>query len=374
MSDVYTFFSYARIDNSATHDRLRMLSEDIATQYMSMSGLKADVFFDSESISLGERWRQRIESGLVASTFLFAIISPAYMRSLWCRDELRTYLTLVGGGQSRMIVPLLLYPMEEIDRRFPGDELWNEIKELKFRSIHSLRAEERGSREWMFTVIEIASKMDEIVGPLNMSASNPESNGVGQVLLLGKSTPSGELASPAGILELQAAAENALPRLTEVAARFSHFVNQVGDEMTAATPRARQATSFKDKLAAANSLASKLEPIAEAALGASNEMRQIVADVSPGISAILGQVANSPTERADPGMQEFISNVKGMIEGIAASYESSIVFRDSMEGNKGFSRSLDRVLITLQDSLLAMVDLNAMAQAWGGIIESFEED
>jgi hypothetical protein len=351
-----------------------MLSEDIATQYMSMSGLQADVFFDIESIPLGERWRQRIDGGLIASTFLFAIVSPAYIRSPACRDEIQTYLTLLGGERRRMIIPLLLYPMDEIDRRFPVDELWSEVKELQCRAIHNLRSEERGSREWMITVIEIATRMDEIVGTLNTDALNPASRGVGQTLSTDALTQEEELSNSVGVLELQAAAEDALPRLTEIATRFNYYVNQVGDEMTAATPRAQRATSFKEKLAAANSLATKLEPIAEAALKTSHEMRQNLADVTPGISAILRQVAISSTDREHPDMQTFVENTKLMIEGIIGSYDSSVTFRDSMEANKGFSRNLDRVLITLQDSLLVMVDLNAMAQAWREIIESFEED
>ncbi|MCS7480778.1 toll/interleukin-1 receptor domain-containing protein [Umezawaea endophytica] len=375
MSDVSIFFSYAHIDNESTHERLRELSGDIRTQYMSMSGLSVDIFFDVDSIALGEKWRQRIEAGLTESTVLFAIISPAYLRSPVCRDEIKTFLTLLGEQRHKVLIPLLLFPKSEIDQRFSDDELWIEISEVQFRRIHDLRIEERGSKAWMGAVIEIASRMDEIIGVLDEPLAGVELAVAGE-LNRTEENPVDEVAmEPSGRLESMAAAEEYLPEFVEITTDFGNLMKEYAAEMELATPKAAGATSFKEKLLASNSLASKLAPITEAFSEKSLQMRKILAIITPGISEILRQVVDAtPEERNDPEVQNLIKNARFMVDNIINSVQSATPFNDSTEGLKGLSGPLDKVLIKMQSAMLVMVDLNATGQAWSEILDFLEDD
>ncbi|WP_439664154.1 toll/interleukin-1 receptor domain-containing protein [Lentzea sp. HUAS TT2] len=369
MSDVSTFFSYAHIDDAGTHGRLKKLSSDIGVQYRSMSGFSVDVFFDAESIPLGDRWRQRIEAGLTGSTVLFAIISPAYLRSPACRDEIQTYLTLLDQEQRRMLIPLLLYPQDEIDRRFSADELWLEIKELQYRPIQDLRFEEQGSRSWMTAVIDIASRVDEVVGDLPTSPVG-ESMAV-DVFQAESVEPSSEISM--GTLEVMAIAEERLPELGQVATDFSGLIDKFNEETEAATSRLSNATSFREKLQAANTFARKLQPITSACTLKSQEMRQILAEVAPGVTSMLRMIANSPGEIDDQNVRDFLNGMRSLVAGAIESTQSVALFHDSMEESKGFSGNLDHVLIEMQNALLVMVDLNATAQAWKEILNLIDE-
>ena len=67
MADVAVFVSYSHNDDQATYGRIQKFSSDVRSSYKSLSGLDAEMFFDTESIDLGDNWRNRIRSGLLGA-------------------------------------------------------------------------------------------------------------------------------------------------------------------------------------------------------------------------------------------------------------------------------------------------------------------
>ena len=84
------FMSYAHHDDG--DGRLTKFRERLARELRSQTGIEMEIFQDSDTIQLGEKWRRRLDHGLAESTFLLPIVTPSFLTSSYCRDELETFL------------------------------------------------------------------------------------------------------------------------------------------------------------------------------------------------------------------------------------------------------------------------------------------
>jgi len=92
------FFSYRRHPQSVFwHDRVR---KELSFWLDTATGQSIRIFFDQQSIDLGERFEERIGGALKTSKCMVAILSPDYFKSPWCRAEISTFL----ARQDRIIV------------------------------------------------------------------------------------------------------------------------------------------------------------------------------------------------------------------------------------------------------------------------------
>lgn len=79
------FFSYAHRDNK--WDALEKLKIDICDEYAVLTGDELELFFDKNSISWGDNWRDSIESGIDSASFFIPIITPQYFLSESCQKS-----------------------------------------------------------------------------------------------------------------------------------------------------------------------------------------------------------------------------------------------------------------------------------------------
>jgi hypothetical protein len=83
------FMSYAHHDDSG--GSLTTFRDRLVAELRSQTGTDVEIFMDSDAIRLGEQWRKRLNEGLATSTFLLPIITPSFLTSPYCRDELETF-------------------------------------------------------------------------------------------------------------------------------------------------------------------------------------------------------------------------------------------------------------------------------------------
>ena len=99
------FMSYAHHDDGER--RLTKFRDRLAGELRSQSGVEMEIFMDSDAIKLGEQWRERLAEGLAASTFLLPIVTPSFLTSPYCRDELETFLGHERAlGRNDLILPV----------------------------------------------------------------------------------------------------------------------------------------------------------------------------------------------------------------------------------------------------------------------------
>ena len=97
------FFSYKRDPESdGWHQRVK----DLIESRLRVKGIPdAKIFFDTEDITSGARWREKLATGLTQSRCIICIWSPAYFQSRWCTSELRTFEKREELSNRELIVP-----------------------------------------------------------------------------------------------------------------------------------------------------------------------------------------------------------------------------------------------------------------------------
>ena len=252
-SEIQVFVSYARIDDQATYGRISKLIEDIANTYQSMTGWTVGVFSDVDSIKPGDDWRDRIRLGLSYSSIFLAFISPAYLRSANCREELNEFLAfLISSSADRLVIPLMYAKKERIETSFAGDELWAKICQREYVDISRLRSVNPGSTEWIETIEFLADSIDErlssfkhIDDPVPTDTRRP-------------AVKSLQDTTPPGTLERMATLEEKVPQVVADMSSISDLLNGLAEELTNATPRLSKANTFAARLAVSRDLAKRL--------------------------------------------------------------------------------------------------------------------
>ena len=110
------FFSYARLDNSHSDEKLIRFCELLEREVRSVSGDESfSIFVDHKDSEWGQRWERVIAGGLDECAFLIPVISPRYLKRPECQKEFLQFLekerrSLNGdylNGIDGLILPLL---------------------------------------------------------------------------------------------------------------------------------------------------------------------------------------------------------------------------------------------------------------------------
>jgi HEAT repeat protein len=84
------FVSYAHYDDR--EEEITVLCQRLADEMRAQTGRPFAIFKDNDDIGLGEDWRRRIDEGLATAAFLIPIVTPSFLMSPYCRQELETFL------------------------------------------------------------------------------------------------------------------------------------------------------------------------------------------------------------------------------------------------------------------------------------------
>jgi hypothetical protein len=354
--DVSVFISYAHVDNDAMYGRIKEISKGTGQTYSALTGKSVKVFVDTDSIALGEEWRERIRSGLSSATILLAFISPAYMHSTACRGELRDFLSFLSqGGSSRLIIPLLLVERSRMDELFPDDDLWDSIVSLQYLSIDDMRFEDPGTGAWLAKIHKIAERVNE-----KLSEQAQKGSAITPDIPDGSVSDVGD---PVGKYELIARLELEGPNLSTQVQKFGSLVEQFATIVNTATPEMTAAGSFSQRLIVSRELAEKLGPVTEQSLATSEVMIKSITSMDPGVVAAI-RLAKVASDRKTPEVQAFIESIRFMANGIVEATSHLMTFEASIEEAKGYSSDLDKPLDTMQRSLLLVAEMNAIAERW----------
>ncbi len=121
------FVSYAHADND--DGWIDTFIKNLSSTYRKLTGEPPKVFLDRESLITSSVWEAKIKRSLGESNLMLAVLSPAYVRSPWCRKEWELFTLREEAmrkeaalpAEQGIIFPILLYPLDR--GRFNTDQL-----------------------------------------------------------------------------------------------------------------------------------------------------------------------------------------------------------------------------------------------------------
>jgi TIR domain len=349
--EVSVFVSYARIDDKAAYSRISQLIDGLAAIYESSTGQSVGVFKDVESIKPGDDWRDRIRLGLSASSIFLAFISPAYLRSAACREELTEFFAFLRANSStRLIIPLIFGSPDRILNEFSDDDLWTQVSQLQWLDISELRFADPGSGPWIRTLEAIADRISEILQSVSTEVDTPSAESESEI-------------SNQGVLERMAEIEERLPGMASGMERYAALMVQLTEQVSLATPEMRIADTFAKKLAVSGRLANSLSPIAEEMDTLAGQMVSDLNELTYVTRFVTGIIANRPDE-VTKDVLEFLATIRATantgIDSLAAIDE----FTKSIGQVLGYSGALDKPLRNIRSANLKIADLRGIMSGW----------
>ncbi len=140
------FWSYTRQDDQESHGRMAALRRILARELQSRMGTGEQVlmFQDIGTVNAGGDWQDKITDALAEASFLVVVITPAYLRSQWCVEELLHFHAREQAlGRSDLIFPIHYINVDDID---PPDHeachdrrVWDILKTRQWLDLRDIR-------------------------------------------------------------------------------------------------------------------------------------------------------------------------------------------------------------------------------------------
>jgi TIR domain len=360
------FWSYTRRDDEIERGKIKRLVRLISDEFEIMTGRELHIFVDKQDISWGEEWRSRIDSAIMGTTFMIAIVTPRFFRSQECRREVITFSSHASSlGLDDLLLPILYSGSTDLLDENHDDELAALIRRRQYVNWTALRLEDEGSPRYRQEVHELAIRLADILD----RASELE-----------PTTPKELLAvdDQAGIVEQLAEMEEALPRLAECVTGFGEVTADIGSHMEWATGQIGESDKnnggFAGRLRVSQELAGRLQDPVQKLAKLGDQYSVELAIVDPGVLTFIRMARDPELPDEDRAtVNEFFEAVLGAAQSSRNNVPILVVFSSNAEGIAKFSKSIRPLMRTLKSSVQRVVDGQSVMDEWERLIQEGEE-
>ena len=135
------FVSYTHDDNASVYGGLLELVKKIADQYEMKTGETLSIFTDRD-LKWGQSWKNVLASELETTAFLLSFVSPRFLKSSACREEVERFATAAEKAKYKAILPILI---QAIPPALQPDPLWKKLQSYQYEEVSAkdLRSENR---------------------------------------------------------------------------------------------------------------------------------------------------------------------------------------------------------------------------------------
>lgn len=171
----------------------------------------------------GEDLWSRIDTELMASTFLLPFVTPRYLASEACRTEFTRFMDAAERVESpQLILPLVwILPPELKDTHSP-DVIAQRLQKTRYLDVSAARRSERGSADYRTAVESVAEQLREI---LSRHESTPSAD----------AAEGGDSVESPDALTVLARVEPAAAELIPALERFAQALERFGERFGEAT-------------------------------------------------------------------------------------------------------------------------------------------
>jgi len=160
------FLSYVQLNDKHDNGRLTEFRERLESEVQMHTGEPFPIFQDRNDIQWGQQWKERIDEGIDASTFLIAIITPSYLKSPACRDEFELFLKREKKlKRNDLILPLLYVETQTLsdEKKQAKDSIAKEIAKRQWADWRDLRPEPWTTPEVSKRLAKIAMQIRDAI-------------------------------------------------------------------------------------------------------------------------------------------------------------------------------------------------------------------
>ena len=330
----------------------RLLEAEVCIQ----TGEPFTIFQDRDDIFIGQQWKTRIDRSLNGSTLLITILTPSFLNSGSCRDEVTTFVDRERRlGRDDLIIPILYIPISGLTELDPVAE---ELTKRQYYPWGDLRFEDMSSTTMRKGIAELAS---HVVRALNRSQSDRAS--IPAVL-----PTDGDSSDDLGFMELLTEAEEAFPLFTVAIGSLGELISETG-AITATTTSELQSTKGSQRPAAARlmivrRLANRLETPVSHIEAVTEEYLDQLTRVGGGIGALTMIVRHTTMEDNIHAARQLLASLGELAENGEKGIEKIEELRQSLANNYPISSSLRPVLRRMSSALLKIQPSASEFKMW----------
>jgi len=351
--------SYVHDDDAHEGGRITEIRGRLSSEVKFQTGKDFPIFQDIQDIFVGENWRRTIHGSIDGSTFLLAIITPSFLQSSACRDEVKSFLQREATlNRDDLIIPILYSDAPGLHDS--SDEIATELaarqyddwRELRFVGLDSPAIREK-----------LATLAAQISASFERTATHPVS-----ISAVDAGVPDEFGGDSPGFIELVAAAEEAMPQFAESVAVYaaaledaSQKMGEITAEIEAAVARGKGSAA---RLTGARRLASALEgPTAEMEEASQTYVEQLTR-VDGGLRALIERVPELQDEEDIAAARELLEQLPRLEAAVSEGMDGIAGFQNAIREAGQLSSTLRPIFRRMFASSQQLLDSRDVFTEW----------
>ena len=296
--DYALFWSYVHNDDEDEDGRIRQLLDLVRKAYRVQTGEDLRAFIDRE-LGWGDEWSARIETALEQTAFLVVIVTPRFLGSPACREEVLAFdghARVRGSGVG--LLPILWARPTTWDVQ-DGDEVKRVIKAAQWEDWTEVRFEEAAGTVHRQAVRRLADRLQSLVATIESEPAARSPNFITTDLLV-RIPRTGDADDEPGLLDTLSDTTSALEEFSEALGDFGPVIQSLGYCVGRRSDQLKAAEDPRHYPPVFRALAHDLEEPASEVERIAGILEASLSRISPGIIGFLEWVDGlSIPERSD---------------------------------------------------------------------------
>lgn len=360
------FLGYAHIDDKADGGRVTRLAQKIQLEYQALTTQELDIFVDRLSLEWGEKWRERIDTSLQATTFYIPIITPSFFNSAECRREFLAFVnTAKSLGVEEYILAIRYIPVSDLTED-SSDDVKALVAATQFVDWEGLRFEDEDGPMYRRAVNGLAKRL------VDLSQQVEARPMVGPGTTIATTDADDEDEDAPGLLDLigdfEPAAQDWLKtvnRFAPLMLEFNDVLNEGSEELDAVAGK-----PFAHRVLALKKIAARLEPSTKGIEKTGAEYITRLLALDPSVRAMIElSMATTPGTDAEKAAKEQFRAIKSMAATSSDAVESLSEAGRSARKYAKYSRDLRPAFRRFEVGTRSIVDGQSVIDEWERLVD-----
>jgi len=342
-TDATVFLSYVHNDDDRLDGNIVRFAKETVDHYDFLTGNPLRLIWDRNDLTWGENWARRLEAFAETTTFLMAAVTPNFLKSEPCKEEVLDFLAAAKrSGDPKLFLPIVWVDVKDTDVVPAADPVLRAIDETQQLVIEELWRRTPGTPQWKDAVHEAAEALRKTITHRASAAFMPRTTA--------ETVEDFDPDAP-GLLDALAN-----PEFQAAADAFKNAMEDIGELFTAAPPVPQQPNAAA---AAMIDLGRNLQgPIADldyatSRLGAAWEQID---------SAVTKMVAVMSRSDDEPLRHELVDTLTGLRQSLELPGTEDLSAQLKMMGS--FSKHLRPMSKSVSAAIRLLASVRAAADGW----------